>query len=186
MEPLGIHSVRNRTADQGGRIAAGLVFDPLKEEMFVAEQGRGAWLFAAARGPGGGASGERLRVSEDEDFSRALLATGIPHAGSALAHETYLPMLAAAMRRAAGIRRLGSAALDLAYVASARFGAFCEFGLSPWDLAAGALLVSESGGQVSEPSGNPAFLEKGNVLATNGRLHEPMLALLRGATGHSG
>jgi myo-inositol-1(or 4)-monophosphatase len=172
--------------EREGRIAAGLVFDPFKEEMFVAEEGRGTWLFAGAPEPGGIILAERLHVSQDEHFSRALIATGIPHAGSAFAHEKYLPMLAAVMRQAAGIRRLGSAALDLAYVASGRFGAFFEFGLSAWDLAAGALLVGESGGQVSEPSGDPAFLEKGNVLATNGRLHEPMLALLDGATGRLG
>jgi myo-inositol-1(or 4)-monophosphatase len=172
--------------EREGRIVAGLVFDPSKDEMFVAEQGRGAWSLGGTPGVGASARGERLRVSEDEDFSRALVATGIPHAGSALAHDKYLPMLAAAMREAAGIRRLGAAALDLAYVASGRFGAFFEFGLSPWDLAAGALLVREAGGQVSGPSGDPAFLEKGNVLATNGRLHEPMLALLGAATGPLG
>lgn len=172
--------------EREGRVVAGLVFDPSKDEMFVADWGRGAWLLAGTAGPNRSATSQQLHVSEDEDFSRALLATGIPHAGSAFAHEKYLPMLAGAMREAAGIRRLAAAALDLAYVASGRFAAFFEFGLSPWDLAAGALLVREAGGQVSEPSGDAGFLEKGNVLATNGRLHAPMLAILRAATGGVG
>ena len=166
--------------EREGQVAAGLVFDPPKGEMFVAEAGHGAWLL----GPAGEA--ERLRVAEDEDFSRALLATGIPHAGSKMAHEAYLPMLAAGMREAAGIRRLAAAALDLAYVAAGRFAAFFEFGLSRWDLAAGSLLVREAGGQVSTPSGEPDFLERGNVLATNGRLHPRTLQLLRSPPPRAG
>ena len=93
-------------------------------------------------------------------------------------------MLGATMREAAGIRRFAAAALDLAYVAAGRFAAFFEFGLAPWDLAAGGLLVHEAGGQVTTPSGGTAFLDSGDVLATNGRLHEPMRDLLRAsATG---
>jgi myo-inositol-1(or 4)-monophosphatase len=160
--------------ERDGRVVAGVVFDPPKDEMFVAEQGAGAWLL----GPAGAA--ERLLVSEDGDFSRALVGTGIPHANSVARHGAYLPLLAAAMREAAGIRRLGAAALDLAYVAAGRFGAFFEFGLQPWDLAAGGLLVSEAGGRASTPAGGDGYVQKGDVLATNGRLHEPMLALLRG------
>ena len=87
------------------------------------------------------------------------------------------------MREAAGIRRLGAAALDLAYVAAGRFAAFFEYGLSPWDIAAGALLVREAGGRVSEPSGGENVLGTGNVLATNGRLHEHMRGLLAGTAG---
>jgi myo-inositol-1(or 4)-monophosphatase len=163
--------------ERAGQVVAGLVYDPPKDEMFAADLGRGAWLLAGhARGQG---TTERLAVSEDRDFSRALVATGVPHAGSKIAHEIYLPMLASVMREAAGIRRMAAAALDLAYVASGRVAAFFEFGLSPWDLAAGALLVHEAGGKVTEPGGGSAFLERGNVLATNGRLHPPMLDLLR-------
>jgi myo-inositol-1(or 4)-monophosphatase len=160
--------------EREGRVVAGVVFDPAKDEMFVAERGAGAWLL------GGAGATERVLVSEDGDFSRALVGTGIPHANSAARHGAYLPLLAAAMREAAGIRRLGAAALDLAYVAAGRFGAFFEFGLQPWDLAAGGLLVSEAGGRVSTPAGGDGYVHKGDVLATNGRLHEPMLALLRG------
>lgn len=158
--------------ERDGRVVAGVVFDPPKDEMFVAERGAGAWLL----GPAGAA--ERLLVSEDGDFSSALVGTGIPHANTAARHGAYLPLLAAAMREAAGIRRLGAAALDLAYVAAGRFGAFFEFGLQPWDLAAGGLLVSEAGGRASTPAGGDGYVNQGDVLATNGRLHEPMLALL--------
>jgi myo-inositol-1(or 4)-monophosphatase len=153
--------------ERGGRVVAAVVFDPPKNEMFVAEEGRGAWL-----------SGERIRVANDVDLSRALVATGIPHANDAHRHRPYLAMLSAAMREAAGIRRFGAAALDLAYVAAGRFAVFFEFGLKPWDVAAGALLVREAGGRVSEPRGGEGFIGSGDVLATNGLLHEPMMALI--------
>ncbi len=154
--------------ERQGRIVAGVVFDPSKDEMFVAEEGRGAWLGT-----------ERLRVSDDADLSRALVGTGIPHSNGAHRHATFLAMLAAAMREAAGIRRFGSAALDLAYVAGGRLATFFEFGLKPWDLAAGMLLVREAGGRVSEPAGGEDVLGTGDVLATNGLLHESVTALLR-------
>jgi myo-inositol-1(or 4)-monophosphatase len=158
--------------ERDGRVVAGVVFDPPKDELFAAEEGRGAW-----RGP------ERLRVSGDVDLSRAIVGTGIPHSSSLPRHAAYLPQLAATMREAAGIRRLGAAALDLAYVAAGRFAAFFEYGLSPWDIAAGALLVREAGGRVSEPSGGENVLSTGNVLATNGRLHEHMRGLLAETAG---
>jgi myo-inositol-1(or 4)-monophosphatase len=154
--------------ERKGRVVAGLVYDPPKDEMFVAELGRGAWL-----------GGTRLQVAADADLSRALVATGIPHANSRARHARYLVMLSAAMREAAGIRRFAAAALDLAYVAAGRFAVFFEFGLSPWDVAAGSLLVSEAGGRVSEPDGGDGFMASGNVLATNGRLHQRTLRLLR-------
>jgi myo-inositol-1(or 4)-monophosphatase len=153
--------------ERDGRIVAGVVFDPAKGEMFAGEHGRGAW-----------AGGEAVRVSQDVDLSGALVATGIPHSNARHRHARYLDMLGAIMGEAAGIRRLGAAALDLAYVAAGRFGAFFEFGLSPWDLAAGAFLVEEAGGRVTDPGGGDAFLATGNVLATNGRLHPRALALL--------
>jgi myo-inositol-1(or 4)-monophosphatase len=153
--------------ERGGRMVAGLVFDPAKGEMFVGEEGRGAWL-----------GGKRLRVSDAAEVSDALVGTGIPHVNRPLAHARYLAQLAGVMREAAGIRRLAAAALDLAYVAAGRFAAFFEFGLAPWDVAAGALLVREAGGRVSEPGGGANVMGTGDVLATNGRLHPRMLALL--------
>ncbi|MDP9035801.1 MAG: inositol monophosphatase [Myxococcota bacterium] len=159
--------------ESAGEVVAAVVHDPAKGELFVAELGRGAWL-----------DGRRLRVSEDSDLSSALVATGIPHSNGLPRHERYLEMLAAAMREAAGIRRYAAAALDLAYVAAGRFAAFFELGLAPWDLAAGALLVREAGGRVSEPDGGHRFVTSGNVLATNGRLHPRMVAMLVHATRH--
>jgi len=161
--------------ERSGRVVAAVVFDPAKDEMFVAELGRGAWL-----------GGRRLRVSADRDLSRALVGTGIPHSNRARRHARYLAMLGATMRKAAGIRRLAAAELDLAYVAAGRFAAFFEFGLTPWDVAAGALIVREAGGRVSEPDGGADFMTSGDVLATNGRLHRSMLALLARSTGYGG
>jgi myo-inositol-1(or 4)-monophosphatase len=154
-----------------GDLVAGVVHDPAKNEMFVAEKGRGAWL-----------KGQRLRVSGDRDFSRAIVATGIPHAGARSRHGRYLEMLREVMHEAAGIRRMAAAALDLSYVAAGRFAAFFELGLKPWDVAAGSLLVREAGGTVSEPDGGDDYLESGDVLATNRRLHASTLAMLRRAT----
>ena len=157
--------------EREGSVVAGLVYDPPKDEMFVAELRRGAWL-----------GRERLRVSADRDFTRALVATGIPHANARHRHGPYLAMLEEAMREAAGIRRLAAAALDLAYVAAGRFAVFFELGLSRWDVAAGSLLVREAGGRVTQPDGGDEYLDSGEILATNGRLHEPTLAMLRRAT----
>jgi myo-inositol-1(or 4)-monophosphatase len=154
-----------------GRIVAGVVHDPPKNETFVAERGRGAWL-----------GRERLHVTADRDLSRALVATGVPHANSRPRHGRYLAMLAEVMREAAGIRRFAAAALDLSYVAAGRFAVFFELGLSPWDMAAGSLLVEEAGGKVTRPDGGDDFMGSGDVLATNGRLHAPTLAMIRRAT----
>jgi myo-inositol-1(or 4)-monophosphatase len=153
--------------ERNGHVVAGVVYDPAKDEMFSGEKGSGAWLHGAPLG-----------VSPDVDFSRAVIGTGIPHANAEHRHQAYLAQLEALMRRAAGIRRFGAAALDLAYVASGRVAAFFEFGLAPWDLAAGALLVREAGGHVTTPTGGDDFLESGDILATNGLLHDSMLSLL--------
>jgi myo-inositol-1(or 4)-monophosphatase len=155
-------------------IVAGLVYDVPKREMFVAERGRGAWLGRT-----------RLRVSGDRELSRALVGTGIPHANARARHARYLAMLAAAMKEAAGIRRFAAAAIDLAYVAAGRFAVFFEMGLSPWDIAAGSLLVQEAGGRVTEPEGGDDYIARGNVLATNGRLHPRMLRMLARASRQS-
>lgn len=172
--------------ERAGRIVAGVVYDVPFGEMFVAEAGRGAWL-ATKRNDGAWIGSERLAVTEDADFSRALVGTGIPHASRRDRHAAYLPALAAVMRESAGIRRMASAALDLAYVAAGRFAAYWELGLSPWDIAAGAVLVREAGGRVStagrDPSGesDDAVVYSGDVVATNGRLHARMTELLRAA-----
>jgi myo-inositol-1(or 4)-monophosphatase len=153
-----------------GQVVAGVVYDVPKDEMFVAEKGRGAFL-----------NGHRLHVVPDRDLTRAVVAIGIPHSSSRARHARYLAVLSDVMHDAAGIRRMGAAALDLCYVAAGRFALFFELGLAPWDLAAGSILVREAGGTVTEPDGGSAFLESGDVLATNGRLHASTQGLLRRA-----
>jgi myo-inositol-1(or 4)-monophosphatase len=159
--------------EREGRVVAGLVLDPVKDELFVVERGRGAWL-----------GRKRLHVATDGNLSRALVATGIPHASARARHARYLAMLAPMMRESAGIRRFSGAALDLAYVAAGRFAVFFELGLGRWDVAAGSLLVEEAGGRVTEPDGGNDPLSSGDVLATNGRLHARVLAMLKPARRH--
>lgn len=155
--------------ERDGELVVGVVLDPPMGEMFVAEAGRGAWL-----------GEERLHVSSESDIGMALIGTGIPHGNRVERHGSYLAMLAGAMRDSAGIRRFSAAALDLAYVAAGRLEVFFELGLAPWDVAAGALLVREAGGRVTDPSGAEDILRSGNVLATNGHLHPRMQELLLG------
>jgi myo-inositol-1(or 4)-monophosphatase len=152
-------------ADDSGTIA-GVVLDPMRDELFWAERGHGAFL------------GERrLAVATTNELEGALIHTGVPHRGRP-DHDGYLRKLSRVMTRVSGIRRLGSAALDLAYVAAGRGDAFFEKGLSPWDIAAGMLLVSEAGGIVTDQQGDPARLERGEVLAASSALHAQVLAML--------
>jgi myo-inositol-1(or 4)-monophosphatase len=155
--------------EREGEIVAGVVLDPAKGETFVAERGRGAWLIE---------SRARLQVAPDRDLARALVAVGVPAANKPERHARTLVVLEPLMREAAGVRRFASAALDLAYVAAGRFAVYFELGLGPWDVAAGSLLVREAGGAVSEPDGGADVVSSGDVLATNGRLHAPTLALM--------
>ena len=160
-------SVSLAYADDAG-IVAGVVLDPMRDELFWAERGVGAFL------------GERrLRVSSQASLETALVHTGIPHRAGA-GHASYLDGLARVMQSVAGIRRMGSAALDLSYVAAGRGDGFFEKGLKPWDLAAGMLLVREAGGIVTDQSGGEKMLEGGDVLAASSALHAPLLKALRG------
>lgn len=163
------HFAISLAAEEKGRVVAAVVYDPVRDELFWAQRGGGAFL-----------NDQRLRVSARQKLEEALVATGIPFAGHG-EHERFLAELAAIMPRVAGIRRFGSAALDLAYVAAGRYDAFWEHGLNLWDIAAGALIVQEAGGLVSDHAGLPRALETGEILATNGHLHRPMLRLLRTA-----
>ena len=155
--------------ERDGEIIAGVVFDPIKDETFWAEKGAGAYL-----------NHRRLRVSSRRKAEEALVATGMPYRGhGAVGH--FVAQLDAVMDQVAGIRRMGAAALDLAYVAAGRYDAFWEEHLSPWDVAAGMLLVREAGGYVSKTDGGDDVLGTGSVLAANDQLHQPMLQLLRKA-----
>jgi myo-inositol-1(or 4)-monophosphatase len=156
-----------------GQLEHGVVYDPLREELFTATRGRGAQL-----------NDRRLRVTKRPGIEGALLGTGIPFRD--LGHiDAYLGMLKALLADSAGVRRPGSAALDFAYVAAGRLDGFWELGLSPWDFAAGALLVTEAGGTVTDLTGGDRYLETGNVVAANLKLHAAMVERIRPFLGPS-
>ena len=156
--------------EREGEVIAGVVYEPLRDEEYWAEKGAGAFV-----------SDRRIRVSGRRDLGQAVIATGMPFRGKD-AHPGYMRTLNAVMAETAGVRRFGAAALDLAYVAAGRFDGFWEFGLKPWDIAAGLLLVKEAGGYCSEPDGSGHdMLNSGNVLAANDHLHLPLGRLMRQA-----
>ena len=152
-----------------GEITQGLVYQPLTDESFWAEKGRGAWLFD-----------KRLRVSARRDLSEALIATGMPFLGRG-GFDEWVAIYAAIGPQVAGIRRFGSAALDLAWVAAGRFDGFWESGLKPWDVSAGLLLVKEAGGYVTDYRGGDQPIERNQYLAANDALHSKLHKLLSGA-----
>jgi myo-inositol-1(or 4)-monophosphatase len=150
-----------------GRLAAGVVHDAVTNEVYTAAEGHGAWLGA-----------ERLRVSEVTEPARALIGTGLPFRDERQI-APYLPQLARVMARTAGVRRAGSAALDLCDVARGRFEAFWELTLMPWDMAAGTLLIREAGGVVTDLAGAPATVRAGPIVAGSPAMHAWLLEVLR-------
>lgn len=149
-------------ADEDGTLVAAVIYDPLRDELFTAERGRGAQL-----------NGKPLRVSRIPELAEALVATGFP---SRKRHDSpNIHFYQEFTLRSHGVRRAGSAALDLAYVAAGRMDAFWEFNLNPWDTAAGILLVEEAGGRVTDFSGNHFRLDSREILASNGLIHEELL-----------
>ncbi len=152
--------------EQDKDIVAGVVYDPIKDELFWAEKGGGAFL-----------NNKRLRVSGRKEMDTALVGTGIPFAifGN---KEKFLRQLEKIMPYVAGVRRMGAASLDLAYVASGRFDVYFESGCSAWDYAAGIILVREAGGFISDLAGQQTMLQSGDVLASNHFMHGPFLKLL--------
>ena len=155
--------------EHNGDIVAGLVYNPIVEEMYYAERGKGAFL-----------NDRRLRVSSRSDLTQSLLATGIPFHGRP-GHKPFLKQLEAVMGQVSGVRRMGSAALDLAYVAAGRYDGYWEVGLQPWDMAAGILLVREAGGYCTTLAGKQDVLGGKDVLATNPALHKPLMDVLNKA-----
>ncbi len=148
-------------------IVAGLVYNPVTEELFTAERGKGAFL-----------NDQRLRVAARRRLAEAVVACGLPHHGRgdlALFREEF----AAVQDKVAGLRRFGAASLDLAWTAAGRYDAYWERDLSAWDMAAGILLVREAGGFVSDLDGADAMLAKGQVLAGNEAMHRDLLAILK-------
>ncbi len=150
--------------EQAGELIAGVIFDPTRNEMFSSERGSGAYL-----------NNRRIRVSKAARIEDTLVATGFP---SLKRHENvnvhFYYQLAMVTH---GVRRAGSAALDLAYVASGRLDGFWEFGLNPWDMAAGILLIAEAGGKCSDMQGGPVKLRNPHLLADNGAVHDEMLGV---------
>lgn len=153
-------------------IVASIVYNPATEEMFIAEKGQGAFAIGATN-----RDNYRLRVSPRDDFADALIGCGIPHAGRG-DHARFIRELAAVMPRCSGVRRLGSAALDLAFVAAGRMEGFWEHNLSPWDMAGGILLVREAGGFVSAVDGSTNIFETGSIIAGNENARQNLLKLL--------
>jgi len=160
--------------ERNGAIAAGVIYNPANDEMFIAERGKGAFL-----------NDKRIRVAARQRLADAIVACGLPHYGRgdlALARSE----IAAAQRAFAGLRRYGAATLDLAWIAAGRLDAYWERDLSPWDLAAGSLLVREAGGFITDTDGGDAILSKGNVVAGNETMHRELLRLLREAEKAAG
>ena len=146
-----------------GRTQFGVIFDALKKECFVAERGRGARL-----------NGKPVRVSTTDSLGSALLATGFPY-DRRERRRFYMTFWEAFMLRTQGVRRTGAAALDMAYVACGRTDGFWEFGLKAWDVTAGALLIDEARGQVSNMDGGAFDINGGNLLASNGKINRAMV-----------
>lgn len=152
-----------------GEVILGVVYDPSKDELFIAEKGKGAYVH-----------GRRTRVSGETGLKESLVATGFP-ADRDGALPLNMRQLEAVVPRVRNVRTAGSAALHLAYVAAGRLSAFWEIGLNSWDIAAGALLIQESGGVVTDLDGNPYHLGVRNIVASNGAVHDELLAVLRKA-----
>lgn len=149
-----------------GRLEVGVVYDPMREELFTARRGHGAFL-----------NTRRIRVTSCSAFDESLLATGFPFRAKSKM-DLYIGSFRRVFLKTGSIRRAGSAALDLAYVACGRMDGFWEMALQPWDMAAGALLIQEAGGRVTDFFGEKAYLEWGHVLAGNRPIHRKLLRLL--------
>jgi len=150
-----------------GRALAAVVYDPLRQELFTATKGDGAQL-----------DGRRVRVTKRNSLTGALLGTGFPYRSFEAWHDAYWDMLKDVSAQAAGIRRPGSAALDMAYVASGRFDGFWEIGLKPWDTAAGEMLIREAGGLVSDLHGGENHRELGHIVAGGSRVFRELLKIV--------
>jgi myo-inositol-1(or 4)-monophosphatase len=155
--------------ERDGTIVAGLIYNPANDELFTAERGKGAFL-----------NDQRLRVAGRQRLVDAIFACGLPHHGKGDL-SLFRKEFAVVQDKVAGLRRFGAAALDLAWVAAGRLDGYWERNISPWDMAAGLLLVREAGGYVSDIDGGDAMLEKGHIVAGNETMHRELLRLLHQA-----
>jgi len=149
-----------------GQMELGVVLDPIRGDIFHAVRNQGAYH-----------DGQKMKVSQRSDLTGCLIATGFPFKRKEIL-ANYLDSFKDIFLNCSGVRRMGAAALDLAYLAAGRFDAFWEVGLSPWDMAAGSLLIEEAGGSLSDFWGKDRYLENGYILASNGRVHEKLLNLI--------
>src|SRR5262245_46131062 len=153
--------------EREGEIVAGLTYNPVHDELYTAEKGQGAFL-----------NNRRLRVAARKSLADGLITTGIPHRGRAHLLGRFLSDCKRLVVQVAGIRRTGSAAIDLAWVAAGRFDGYIDHGLSPWDMAAGMLLVREAGGYATDGEGGPAMAGAGTIVGANQAMHKAPLELL--------
>ncbi|MEJ1158120.1 inositol monophosphatase family protein [Prosthecomicrobium sp. N25] len=155
--------------ERQGTIVAGVVYNPVMDELYVAERGGGAFV-----------NDRRLRVSRRANLHDCVIGTGVPTLGRPN-HPAYLKELEAVMAETAGVRRVGAAAIDLCWVAAGRFDGFFEHDLNPWDVAAGMLIIREAGGFVSDFDGRDKIFETGGIVAGNEDVHRRLLAILKNA-----
>ena len=155
--------------ERDGEIIAGVVYEPIYDELYHAEKGGGTYL-----------NDRRLRVSARRKMEESIFATGIPFKGRP-GHEDFLGTVPKVMESSAGVRRFGAASLDMAYVAAGRYEGYWESGIQPWDIAAGIILVREAGGYVTDRNGGQDMLSTGSVVAANDQLHRTLLGLVKSA-----
>jgi myo-inositol-1(or 4)-monophosphatase len=153
--------------EREGQLVAGVIFNPVTDDLYTAEKGHGAYL-----------NNKRLRTAARKDLAASVIATGLPFLGKE-GHARASAEMADMMNVTAGIRRFGAASLDLAFVAAGRFDGFWEHTLQPWDIAAGIVLVREAGGMISDLAGGTEMMAKGSILASNENLHPQLLKLLK-------
>lgn len=154
--------------ERDGEIVAGVIYNPILDELYAAEKGGGAFL-----------NNRRLRVAQRKTLADCVISIGIPHRGRG-DKDLFLSETKALIPQVSGLRRTGSACIDLAWVASGRFDAYYEYNLQPWDLAPGILIVREAGGIVTDAKGSTKVLEGGDVVAGNSSVHKALLAVLAG------
>lgn len=157
------HFATSIALEREGGLVAGIVYNPVTDELYYAEKGYGAFV-----------NDKRLRVAGRKSLSEAVFACGIPH-GARAGRDVFAKEIRTLLPKVAGLRRFGAAALDLAWVAAGRVDGFWERGLSPWDVAAGVVIVREAGGIVTDLENGAGFLETGDIIAANGALHEKLL-----------
>ncbi|MDO8288532.1 MAG: inositol monophosphatase family protein [Parvibaculum sp.] len=155
--------------ERDGQMVAGVIYNPVTDELYLAEKGQGAFL-----------NDRRLRVSARRDITQCVIGCGIPHIGRP-GHEEFITEERAVMLNCSGVRRMGAASLDLAYVAAGRFDGFWERALAPWDMAAGIVLVREAGGTVSNAQGGDDILGSGSIMAGNEMIHAQLGKVLKAA-----